>query len=152
MRPQISLTMIVRDEAAVIERCLRSLRPLIDAWTICDTGSHDATPEIVERVLADVPGELHRRPWQDFGHDRGELLELAADSADYLLLVDADMTLEWRGPLICLTADAYLLRHRGDPEYAVPRLVRTDRRWWGFPPVYCRRREGRAPRSGRDAS
>jgi predicted GH43/DUF377 family glycosyl hydrolase len=128
-RRRIGLAMIVRDEAAVIERCLRSVRPLIDTWTICDTGSRDGTPEIIERVMADLPGELHHRPWQDFGHNRSELLELAAHSADYLLLVDADMTLEWIGPLICLTADAYLLRHRGDPEYAVPRLVRTGRSW-----------------------
>ena len=128
-RTRIGLAMIVRDEAAVIERCLRSVRPLIDTWTICDTGSRDGTPEIVERVLADLPGELHHRPWHDFGHNRSELLELAAGSAEYLLLVDADMTLEWRGPLIGLTADAYLLRHRGDPEYAVPRLVRTGPRW-----------------------
>ncbi len=128
-RTRIGLAMIVRDEAAVIERCLRSVRPLIDTWTICDTGSRDGTPEIVQRVLAELPGELHHRPWHDFGHNRSELLELAAHSADYLLLVDADMTLERRGPLFCLTADAYLLRHRGDPEFAVPRLVRTGRRW-----------------------
>ena len=125
----IGLCMIVRDEADVIERCIESALPLIDTWTICDTGSTDGTPELVERVLAGVPGTLHRRRWRDFGHNRTELMELARGSADYLLLLDADMTLKSRGRLPELTADAYALRHLGELDYAVPRLVRGDRRW-----------------------
>ena len=121
--------MIVRDEAAVIERCLGSVRPLIDTWTICDTGSCDGTPELIKSALAAVPGTLVHRPWRDFGTNRSELMELAHGSADYLLLIDADMTLEFRGPLPELHADAYLLRHLGQLEYLVPRLVRGDRRW-----------------------
>jgi glycosyltransferase involved in cell wall biosynthesis/predicted GH43/DUF377 family glycosyl hydrolase len=126
----IGLCMIVRNESAVIERCLDSVRPLIDTWTICDTGSDDDTPALIERALADLPGRLYRRPWVDFGHNRSELAELARGSADYLLLIDADMTLVRNGPLPHLDADAYLLRHLGQLEYAVPRLVRGDRRWW----------------------
>ena len=126
----IGLCMIVRDEAAVIERCLESMLPLIDTWTICDTGSTDGTPGLIEELLADVPGRLHHREFRDFGTTRTELMELAAGSADYLLLVDADQTLERRGPLPPLEADAYLLRYAGGLDYAVPRLVRGDRRWW----------------------
>ena len=55
---------------------------------------------------------------------------MAADAADYLLLLDADMTVEQLAPLPELTADAYLLRHAGDLDYAIPRLVRADRGWW----------------------
>jgi predicted GH43/DUF377 family glycosyl hydrolase/tetratricopeptide (TPR) repeat protein len=126
----IGLCMIVRDEAEVIERCLASVLPLIDAWTICDTGSTDSTPALVEGALAGVPGTLHHRPWRDFGANRTELMELAAGSADYLLLIDADMTVEQRGELEQLSADVYLLRHLGSLDYAVPRLVRGDRRYW----------------------
>jgi predicted GH43/DUF377 family glycosyl hydrolase len=122
--------MIVRDEAAVISRCLDSIRPLIDTWVICDTGSSDGTPGLIERALDGIPGRLHHRPWRDFGWNRSELMALAAGTADYLLLLDADMTLDWRGPLPPLTADAYQLRHDGDLAYRVPRLVRGDRRWW----------------------
>lgn len=121
--------MIVRDEAAVIGRCLRSVLPLIDTWTICDTGSRDATPEIVTRTLAELPGALHRRTWRDFGTNRTELMELAYGTADYLLLLDADMTLHSFGGLPVLTVDAYLLRHAGSLDYAVPRLVRGEIRW-----------------------
>jgi len=126
----VCLCMIVRDEAAVIARCLESVSSVIDCWLICDTGSVDATRAIIRDTLRGIPGELRERPWVDFGHNRSELMELARGRADYLLLLDADMTLTASGALpAVLSADAYLLRHMGDPEYWIKRLVRGDRRW-----------------------
>jgi len=121
--------MIVRDESAVVERCIASVRDLVDTWVVCDTGSVDDTPARIELAFGDVPGVLHHRPWQDFGHNRTELMVLARGTADYLLLLDADMTVRRREPLPPLEADAYLLRHAGTLDYAVPRLVRGDRAW-----------------------
>lgn len=126
----IGLCMIVRNEGAILHRCLESVRPLVDSWLICDTGSSDDTLEVVQSVLGDLPGGLHERPWVDFGHNRSELMELARGSADYLLLLDADMTVLQRGPLPKLAADAYLLRETGPLDFAVARLVRGDRSWW----------------------
>jgi predicted GH43/DUF377 family glycosyl hydrolase/glycosyltransferase involved in cell wall biosynthesis len=128
--PSIALAMIVRDEAAIIARCLESVRPLIDRWVICDTGSRDDTREIIAAALAGVPGELHDTEWVDFGHNRTELLGIAREAADYLLLVDADITLEQLAPVGELGADAYLLRENGALDFGVIRLVRGDRRWW----------------------
>src|ERR1700719_1626969 len=96
----ICLCMIVRDDAAVIERCLTSVRGVIDSWVICDTGSTDATQDVVRR----------EREWQNFGANRTELMALARGRADYLLLLDPDMTLEQRSPLGQLTAGSYLVR------------------------------------------
>ena len=90
MKPSICLNMIVRDEAHVIERCLASVKPYIDRWVIVDTGSVDDTPARIASALAGVPGTLHHRPWRNFGHNRGEALELARGQADYLLFIDAD--------------------------------------------------------------
>ena len=90
--------MIVRDERATIERCIASVEGLIDCWTICDTGSRDGTADLIEARLERFPGTLHRRPWKDFGHNRSELMKLARGSAEYLLLLDADMTVEQLGP------------------------------------------------------
>lgn len=89
----VCLNMIVRDEAAVIERCLASVRPFIDRWVIVDTGSLDDTPARIGRALTGVPGQLHHRPWRDFGHNRSEALALAkraVGNAGYLLFIDAD--------------------------------------------------------------
>jgi tetratricopeptide (TPR) repeat protein len=122
--------MIVKDEAAVIGRCLRSTQGLIDAWVICDTGSTDGTQQLIHDALSDLPGELHERPWIDFGRNRTELMALAQGRADYLLLIDADMTVTYESDhLRHLGADSYMLRHAEDPEYWIKRLVRGDRRW-----------------------
>lgn len=127
----ICLCMIVKDEAGVIERCLLSVRDLIDHWVICDTGSSDGTQELIRQTLADVPGELHERPWVDFGHNRSESMTLARGKADFLLLLDADMTVSFdRAGLKTLEADSYMLRQE-DPglDYRNKRLVRADREW-----------------------
>lgn len=114
MSNTLCLNMIVKDEAHVIARCLASVRPFIHHWVIVDTGSTDATEEVIRRELAGIPGELHQRPWRDFGHNRTEALELARGKADYLLIMDADEVMEvpdgWRFP--ALTSDQYMVMHR----------------------------------------
>lgn len=94
--PTVVLAMIVKDEAHIIESCLRRVLPHIETWCIVDTGSSDDTRQIIERVMAGVPGELHRRPWVDFAHNRTECFELARDLGDYALVLDADD--EWVAP------------------------------------------------------
>jgi tetratricopeptide (TPR) repeat protein len=125
----ICLAMIVRDEQEVIARCLRSVREHIDQWVICDTGSCDDTRAIIRAELAGIPGELHDRQWVNFGHNRSELLRLARNSADYLLLLDADMTVTV-AELPSLEADAYMLRVNEDPEYWLKCLVRGEIEWF----------------------
>ncbi|MCW3084633.1 MAG: glycosyltransferase [Bacteroidetes bacterium] len=90
---RICLNMIVRNEAAVIRRCLESVMPYISSWVIVDTGSTDDTKEIIRECLKDLNGELHERPWKNFGHNRSEALELAKGKGDYILIIDADEVL-----------------------------------------------------------
>ncbi|MGK2950147.1 MAG: glycosyltransferase [Acidimicrobiales bacterium] len=127
----VALCMIVRDESAVLERCVGSVADLVDHWVICDTGSVDGTPALVDRLLGHQPGRLLHHEWVDFGHNRTLLMEAASGAADWLLLLDADMTLQVTHPVGPLdpAVDAWLLRHDGDLDYAVPRLVRGDRDW-----------------------
>lgn len=86
----ICLNMIVKNEAPVIERCLASVKNLIDYWIIVDTGSTDGTQAIIQKYLSGVPGELHERPWVNFAHNRNEALRFAKNKGDYLLFIDAD--------------------------------------------------------------
>ena len=86
----ICLNMIVKDESPVIRRSLASVKNIIDYWVIVDTGSTDGTQQIIKEFMKDIPGELHERPWVNFGHNRDEALKLAKNKGDYLLFIDAD--------------------------------------------------------------
>src|SRR3989442_322044 len=128
----ICLVMIVKDEADVIRRCLESVKWLINYWVICDTGSSDNTPDVIQETLAGIPGTLHQVPWVDFGHNRTQALKLAKGNADYHLLLDADMTLNTPADFRAgLTDDAYLVRYTGPKDYWVERLV-GDRHEWEY--------------------
>ncbi len=129
-RATVCLSMIVKNEAAVIRRCLASVRDFIDTWAICDTGSTDATKQIIQETLADIPGELHECEWVNFGHNRTEAYRLAQPQADYVLIIDADMTAlvqdEFRHNL---SADSYLIRYEGDLDYRQPMLLNAQHDW-----------------------
>ncbi|MBK9261950.1 MAG: glycosyltransferase [Polyangiaceae bacterium] len=124
--------MIVKNESAVIERCLASIREVIDYWVICDTGSTDDTPERIHKALEGVPGELHRRPWVDFGTNRTEAITLARNKADYILVLDGDMTASYgKGFKRALSLDSYLIRFTGDLDYR-QRLILSGRRTYRY--------------------
>src|SRR5688572_31974149 len=69
---RIVLCMIVRNEASVIERCLDCALPHVDGYVVSDTGSSDATTDLIERTAArhGVPGSIRRHEWHHFGHNR----------------------------------------------------------------------------------
>lgn len=89
----ICLNMIVKNEKAVICRCLETVKPIIDYWVIVDTGSTDGTQEIIKNYLKDIPGELKQSDWVNFEHNRNEALQFAKGKADYVLIIDADEVL-----------------------------------------------------------
>jgi len=125
---RVCLSMIIKNEAPVIERCLASVRPYVHAWAISDTGSTDGTQDIVRRVMSDLPGELIERPWVDFSANRNEALALAGKHGDYALIIDADEVLEADKGFAYpkLDAPGYMLELvYGDTRYrrvAMPRL------------------------------
>lgn len=130
---KLCLCMIVRDEEAVIERALASARAVgIDRWVIVDTGSTDRTPELVEAALEGIPGELHRRPWVNFGHNRTELLDLVREGAsddEYALCLDADMEVEFGAAVDAPHTDSCEIAYRGDLSYRQPLLIRSAKPW-----------------------
>jgi GR25 family glycosyltransferase involved in LPS biosynthesis/glycosyltransferase involved in cell wall biosynthesis len=125
--------MIVRDEAHIIRETLDSVAPLIDYWVIVDTGSTDATIETVRSHMASkgLPGEIHERPWRDFGANRTEALELCRGKADYIWVIDADDVVVGDLDLSGLDADSYLLRY-GDGFRFWRRQIFRDGLRWGY--------------------
>ncbi|WP_235192391.1 glycosyltransferase [Mycobacterium asiaticum] len=113
-QPAICLNMIVRNEAHILHEVLDVVAPYISAWVIVDTGSDDGTQELVCNQMArlGIPGELHERPWRNFGHNRTEALALAQGHGDYIWVMDADDTIEGTIDFTGLSADVYWLRCR----------------------------------------
>lgn len=132
-RTHVRLAMIVRNEAAIINRVLESALPWIDSWRIIDTGSTDDTRSLIEKALATVPGELRESEWVDFGHNRSELVGWAAEGTAWIMLLDADMTIDVDSDLLeqltHFSADAALVPVDGGVSYRMPYLVRGGRPW-----------------------
>ena len=125
--------MIVKDEAAVIERCLSAVVPYIDAWLIVDTGSTDDTRARIERFMegAGKPGEVVRRPWVDFGTNRSEALALSRSWANFSLVIDADEVFEASAGFSwpSLEGDAYQILHAqsgSDTRFYLTQLLRNS--------------------------
>lgn len=81
----ISLCMIVKNEEAVLGRCLDSIQDLVDEIVIVDTGSTDATRQIAARYTEKIFDFL----WvDDFSAARNYAFDHA--DSDYCMWLDAD--------------------------------------------------------------
>lgn len=119
--------LMVKNESAVIERCLNSLKGMVNRIILVDTGSTDDT---VKRATdTGLIYAVDRQPWVDFGTNRTSAFAVAGEYGDYVLIVDADQTME--GEFDFRTgADAYnIMLHHGDLRYPLPRLLKATKPW-----------------------
>jgi glycosyltransferase involved in cell wall biosynthesis len=66
--PTIGLSIIVKNEAKVIERMLNTVWPILDYYCVVDTGSTDGTQEIIQKFFEEkgIPGEIIQHEWVNF--------------------------------------------------------------------------------------
>jgi glycosyltransferase involved in cell wall biosynthesis len=139
--PRIVLISMVRNESAILRRCLESVEGVVDAFCIHDTGSTDSTVQIATDFLRTRPGCLTHSVWKDFGTNRTQsFVEAKAFVRDvakwdlkdtYGLLLDADMVFQ-PGTLKShpLTEIGYSVTQvAGHLAYPNCRLVRMDHEW-----------------------
>ncbi len=137
-KTNICLNMIVKNETAVLPRLFRSLKDYIDYYVIVDTGSTDGTIELIKSEMSayGIFGEVHRRPWVNFGVNRQQALELAvrADRCDWALFIDADEELGVSDPAFYEKLEpgvSYdIEKHHSGTRYAVPHLVNIRAAKW----------------------
>jgi tetratricopeptide (TPR) repeat protein len=110
----LSLSMIVRDEAERLERCLASVAGFVDEMVLIDTGSRDDTVAIAERCGATV----HRLDWPgDFAPARNAALEHV--KGDWVLVLDAD-------EMLCDAVKEPLRQLMGEPDVLLINLLRQE--------------------------
>jgi glycosyltransferase involved in cell wall biosynthesis len=101
---KIILISMIKNEEKIIERCILSAIPIIDAVCITDTGSTDNTVNKVNDLFnkLNITGKVFVDEWKNFGYNRNNSFincvtyckELGWDlNETYGLLVDADMKL-----------------------------------------------------------
>ena len=85
----INLCIMVKNGGPQFEQMLNDNLPIIDKWTILDTGSTDETIDIINRVLVGKKnGNLYQEPFINFRDSRNRLLELAGTSCKYNIMLD----------------------------------------------------------------
>jgi glycosyltransferase involved in cell wall biosynthesis len=123
----LSVIIITKNEAAVIERCLQSVA-WADEIILFDTDSGDGTPELARALGAKVHSAAD---WPGFGAQKNRALALA--TGDYVLSIDAD---EWVTPELRAEIEKALAAPDRLPAYRMPRLssycgrVMRHSGWW----------------------
>ena len=138
---RIVLCMIVKNESSIIARCIDRLLPLIDAISICDTGSTDNTVGIITKYNDTLPTNCIIDPWVNFGHNRSRSFKEAVRFCTSLewnlketwtLFVDADMLLVVKPEFNKddLSSSGYRIEQKSGPlSYQNLRMGRMDCDW-----------------------
>ncbi|HTX16257.1 MAG TPA: glycosyltransferase [Candidatus Baltobacteraceae bacterium] len=93
MKPRLALSMIVRNAARDLPRCLESMRGIVDEMVLADTGSTDDTIVVAQASGAHV---VSIRWENDFAKARNLALDALRShtTADWVLTLDADEMLD----------------------------------------------------------
>ena len=85
----INLCIMVKNAGPQFEKMLTDNLPIIDKWTVLDTGSTDDTINIINKVLVGKKnGNLYQEPFINFRDSRNRLLDLASTSCKYNIMLD----------------------------------------------------------------
>ena len=139
---KIILISMIKNEEKIIERCIKSALPILDAICITDTGSTDNTVNKVNHIIQNlkIPGKVYSDEWKNFCHNRNNSFlnavsyckELEWDLDDtFGLLLDADMQLIInKFDKNTLTKNGYtIIQENGYLEYHNTRFVKLSKSW-----------------------
>lgn len=130
-REKLSLNLVVDDRSEGIEETLLSAKPLIDYWVIVDSSSDansDGNAEKAIQLLSPIPGKLHKSGSTNKSENHMTACSLAREGADFALLLDPGMRLEFDYNFAALDQDLYFIRSGSelDPK---PRLIKLSLPW-----------------------
>lgn len=140
---RIILLLMIKNESRIIQRCLQSALPYVDAVAILDTGSTDDTIQRCEETLlaSKKPYSITSEPFQNFGHNRTISFQNAQSLCEelkwdpnitYALAVDADMVICPKPSFFQfpLTMNGYnIIQENGHLKYYNLRLMKCSHSW-----------------------
>lgn len=142
----ISLSVIVKNEAKVIERMLNTVYPILDYYVVVDTGSTDGTQDIVKKFFEEkgIPGEVIDHPWKNFEDARNTALNAVKGKADFGFWIDADEQLIIDPRFNLDTFKRNMMKfdgvhckvQYGSQNYFRMQFFKTDRPWIWYGPVH----------------
>jgi len=130
----IHLCIMVKNGGPQFERMLIDNLPIIDKWTILDTGSTDETIDIINRILVGKKdGKLYQEPFINFKDSRNRLIELAGNDCKYKLMLDDTYVIQGnlRNFLNVVRSDQYsnsftLFILSDDVKYGSNRIIKSN--------------------------
>jgi glycosyltransferase involved in cell wall biosynthesis/predicted O-methyltransferase YrrM/tetratricopeptide (TPR) repeat protein len=130
----IHLCIMVKNGGPQFEEMLVSNMPIIDRWTILDTGSTDKTIEIIHNTLIGTKrGTLHQEPFIDFKQSRNRCLDLAGTDCKFIIMLDD--TYQVYGNLReflnivrgdQMTTSFTIMIHSSDIHYGSNRIIKSE--------------------------
>lgn len=130
----IHLCIMVKNAGPLFEKVLTDNLPIIDRWTILDTGSTDGTQDIIRKVLDNKKGQLYEEPFINFRESRNRCLELSGNNCKYRVMLDDTYAIknDLRNFLNTIRGDQFgssysLLILSDDTEYYSNRVTISDR-------------------------
>ena len=136
-KPKIVLSMIVRNESKIIERCLDSVKDIVDYIYITDTGSTDNTHGIILDWLSRnkrITGKVRSTTFIDFEINRTDAIKSTRrfmesvnyEKKYYILVMDADEVFINHGFSSAeLIYDYYSAYYDGEFLYSYSVLIRS---------------------------
>jgi glycosyltransferase involved in cell wall biosynthesis len=142
----IGLSIIVKNEANVIERMLNTVWPILDYYCVVDTGSTDGTQEIVRKFFEEkgIPGEVIDHPWKNFQDARNKALQSIKGKCDFGFWIDADEQLQidprfnintFKLNLSQCDGGNVMINYGGQNYYRM-QFFKTDVEWYWYGPVH----------------
>ena len=84
----LELVMIVKNSGNLIIETLNQIKPILDYYTILDTGSSDNTIQNIKNCLKSIDGNIFQENFIDFSTSRNRSLDLSKGHCKYQIILD----------------------------------------------------------------